>query len=304
MIFHHPATFSMNLCFTVSRKYCFAVRQMLNTVSILWVFFSSTFYHFLGLNLIYTVKTYFEMLQCTAAQTWPHLWRTWTTCLNYWLMASSSPTLTGTGVINRAGLLTNVVFSIVRRRLVLLGARFQMHNHLNEVDELKAQKRVSHRNKTNTHTVIVCSFYSQLLGKKQRSICLTWAPAGPDRSGTSTTCSRWTHTCTPPPAWTTSTSSGQISMPTIAQRLYAHCTDEFLSRKHGFLLSAMHSHTFRWFSAAPLVFLFLGFLPLQLNQIWRIFCVMYGEEGWCMDFLCLFAKTIYNCHVWMFFCYI
>ena len=32
------------------------------------------------------------------------------------------------------------------------------------------------------------------------------------------------------------------------------CTDEFLSRKPGFLLSAMHSHTFRWFSAAPLVF--------------------------------------------------
>ncbi len=26
---------------------------------------------------------------------------------------------------------------------------------------------------------------------------------------------------------------------------------------------------------APLVFLFLGLLPLQLNQIWRIFCVMW-----------------------------
>jgi hypothetical protein len=59
------------------------------------------------------------------------------------------------------------------------------------------------------------------------------------------------------------------------------CTDEFLSRKPGFLLSAMHSHAFRWFSAAPLVFLFLGLLPLQLYQIWRIFFVMYGEEcGW------------------------
>jgi hypothetical protein len=59
------------------------------------------------------------------------------------------------------------------------------------------------------------------------------------------------------------------------------CTDEFLSRKPGFLLSAMHSHAFRWFSAAPLVFLFLGLLPLQMYQIWRIFCVMYGEEcGW------------------------
>ncbi len=153
------------------------------------------------------------MLQCTAAQTWPHLWRTWTTCLNYWLMESSSPTPTGTGVINRARLLPNVVFSIVRRRLVLLGARFQMHNHLNEVDELKAQKRVSHRNKANTRSVIVYSFYSQLLGKNKHLICLTWAPAGPDRSGISTTCSRWTHTCTPPPAWTTSTSSGQVSMP-------------------------------------------------------------------------------------------
>jgi hypothetical protein len=58
-------------------------------------------------------------------------------------------------IINRARMLTNVVFSIVRRRLVLLGARFQMHNHLNEVDELKAQKKVSHRNKTNTHSVAV-----------------------------------------------------------------------------------------------------------------------------------------------------
>jgi hypothetical protein len=59
------------------------------------------------------------------------------------------------------------------------------------------------------------------------------------------------------------------------------CTDEFLSRKPGFLLSAMHIHGFHWFSAAPLVFLFLGLLPLQLYQIWRIFCVMYGEEcGW------------------------
>jgi hypothetical protein len=59
------------------------------------------------------------------------------------------------------------------------------------------------------------------------------------------------------------------------------CTDEFLLRKPGFLLSAMHSHSFRWFSAAPLDFLFLGLLPLQLYQIWRIFCVKYGEEcGW------------------------
>ncbi len=40
------------------------------------------------------------------------------------------------------------------------------------------------------------------------------------------------------------------------------CTDDLLSRKPGFLLSALHSHTFRWLSATPLVFLFLGFLPL------------------------------------------
>jgi hypothetical protein len=32
------------------------------------------------------------------------------------------------------------------------------------------------------------------------------------------------------------------------------CTEEFLSRKLGFLLSAMHSHAFCWFSVAPLVF--------------------------------------------------
>jgi hypothetical protein len=65
------------------------------------------------------------------------------------------------------------------------------------------------------------------------------------------------------------------------------CTDEFLSRKPGFLLSVMHSHAFRWFSAAPLVFLFLGLLPLQLNQIWWIICVMYGEEGGWTLFDCL-----------------
>jgi hypothetical protein len=39
--------------------------------------------------------------------------------------------------------------------------------------------------------------------------------------------------------------------------------------------------------AAPLVSLFLGFRPLQLNQIWRILCVMYGEEGEGTLFVCL-----------------
>jgi hypothetical protein len=57
------------------------------------------------------------------------------------------------------------------------------------------------------------------------------------------------------------------------------CTDDLLSRKPCFLLSAMHSRAFRWFSEAPLVFLFLDFLPLQIKQIWRILCVMYGEKG-------------------------
>jgi hypothetical protein len=51
-----------------------------------------------------------------------------------------------------------------------------------------------------------------------------------------------------------------------------------LSRKPGFLFSAF-SRAFRWFSATTLVFLFIGFLPLQLNQIWWILCVMYGEDG-------------------------
>jgi hypothetical protein len=33
------------------------------------------------------------------------------------------------------------------------------------------------------------------------------------------------------------------------------------------------------FISAVLAFLFLDFLPLQLNQIWGILCVMYGEKG-------------------------
>jgi len=51
------------------------------------------------------------------------------------------------------------------------------------------------------------------------------------------------------------------------------CTDDLLSRKPGFLLSALHSHAFCWLSAAPLVFLFLGFLPLEEKKIWGVFCV-------------------------------
>ncbi len=40
------------------------------------------------------------------------------------------------------------------------------------------------------------------------------------------------------------------------------CIDDLLSIKPGILLSALHSRAFRWLSAAPLVFLFLGFLSL------------------------------------------
>jgi 4-amino-4-deoxy-L-arabinose transferase-like glycosyltransferase len=41
-----------------------------------------------------------------------------------------------------------------------------------------------------------------------------------------------------------------------------------------------------WFSCS-LVFLFLGFLPLQMNQIWRILSVIQGEEGERTLFVCL-----------------
>jgi hypothetical protein len=47
---------------------------------------------------------------------------------------------------------------------------------------------------------------------------------------------------------------GSIPIVQGTQAAEGVCTDEFLSRKPDFLLSAMHSHTFRWFSAAPLVF--------------------------------------------------
>jgi len=40
-------------------------------------------------------------------------------------------------------------------------------------------------------------------------------------------------------------------------------TDDFLSRKPDFLLSAMHIRAFHWFSTASLVFLFLGFLSFS-----------------------------------------
>ncbi len=40
------------------------------------------------------------------------------------------------------------------------------------------------------------------------------------------------------------------------------CTENLLSRKPGFLLSAMHSRSFRCFVPLPYFFLFLGILPL------------------------------------------
>ncbi len=55
------------------------------------------------------------------------------------------------------------------------------------------------------------------------------------------------------------------------------CIGDFLSKKLGFLLSA--SCTVTHFVGFLPLFRFscsLGFLPLQLNQIWRIFCVMYA----------------------------
>ncbi len=71
------------------------------------------------------------------------------------------------------------------------------------------------------------------------------------------------------------------------------CTDEFLSRKPGFLLSAMHSHAFRWFSAAPWFSCSLVFFPYS--------CIRFG--GFfvknVVDFICLIAKTISHWHVWM-----
>ncbi len=45
-----------------------------------------------------------------------------------------------------------------------------------------------------------------------------------------------------------------------------------------------------------LSFLVPWFSSLIDKQIWRILCVMYGEEGGGRDFVCLFAKTISHCH--------
>jgi hypothetical protein len=77
------------------------------------------------------------------------------------------------------------------------------------------------------------------------------------------------------------------------------CTDDLLSRKPGFLLSAMHSRSFRWLSASTLVFLFLVFFFIEKTDFADFMCYgIYGEEGGERGtlFVCLFAKTISHGH--------
>jgi hypothetical protein len=70
------------------------------------------------------------------------------------------------------------------------------------------------------------------------------------------------------------------------------CTDEFLSRKPGFLLSAMHTAQ----SRISLVFCrFLGFLVLWFSYLTAesdlvdFLCYVWRRR--LVDFICLFAKT-------------
>ncbi len=50
-------------------------------------------------------------------------------------------------------------------------------------------------------------------------------------------------------------------------------------------------------------FLVPWFSPLQLNKIWRIFCVMYGEEGGWNLIVCLQKLYLTNMLEWL-LCYI
>jgi hypothetical protein len=50
-------------------------------------------------------------------------------------------------------------------------------------------------------------------------------------------------------------------------------------------------------------FLVPWFSPLQLNKIWRIFCVMYGEEGGWTSFICLQKLYLTDMFEWL-LCYI
>ena len=71
----------------------------------------------------------------------------------------------------------------------------------------------------------------------------------------------------------------------------------FIIKKTWLSAFSLHSHAFRWLSAAPLVFLFLGFLPLQIKQIWRILCVTVSmEKKVGGGIACFFAKTLPHCH--------
>jgi hypothetical protein len=60
--------------------------------------------------------------------------------------------------------------------------------------------------------------------------------------------------------FTVPTTGGFRRKPDSAQRVHAQ-TIYYQENLAGFLLSALHSRAFHWLSAAPLVFLFLGFLP-------------------------------------------
>jgi hypothetical protein len=50
-------------------------------------------------------------------------------------------------------------------------------------------------------------------------------------------------------------------------------------------------------------FLVPWFSPLQLNKIWRIFCVMFGEEGGWTLFICLQKLYLTDMFEWL-LCYI
>jgi hypothetical protein len=46
-------------------------------------------------------------------------------------------------------------------------------------------------------------------------------------------------------------------------------------------------------------FLVPWFSPFQLNKIWRIFCVMYGEEGGWTLFVCLQKLYLTDIFEWL-----
>ena len=106
--------------------------------------------------------------------------------------------------------ITNVVFSLIFRRLVLLGGKFQMHCLLNEVDELASQKAISHRNRNIWHSACAEREHSSLLFLIV-IFSVLWAVSS-WLLGTFTTCSKWTPTFMPHHQWTRSISSGQCRL--------------------------------------------------------------------------------------------